>query len=111
MNTDDEFSKPSIVIHQVTAMQAKNPHIRQTLTKFDTDSDQIGIDNRCSACISHVAEDFDFLEDTNRVIKGIGGHRIHNIKKGTLRWHVEDDEGRGHEWKIKDSYYVPEAGL
>ena len=107
----DESSKPPIVIHQVTANQAKNPHIQQKLTKFDTNSDQIGIDNRCSACISHVAEDFDFLEDTNWVIKGIGGHQIHNIKKGTLQWKVEDDKGRGHEWKIKDSLYVPEAGL
>lgn len=34
--------------------------------------------------ISYVAEDFVFLEGTNRIIKGIGGLKVHNIKKATV---------------------------
>ena len=29
----------------------------QRITNFDTDADQIGVDNRCSACITHRIED------------------------------------------------------
>jgi len=33
---------------------ASSPH----LGPFDTDSELVGIDNQCSACISHQIEDF-----------------------------------------------------
>ena len=39
---------------------------------FDSDSEPIGIDNRCSGCISHRIEDFDGpLIDSNRSIKDL----------------------------------------
>ena len=38
---------------------------------FDTDSRPIGIDNRCSACISHKKEDFvGELKSTKKTIRG-----------------------------------------
>ena len=78
------------------------------ITNFDTDAVPVGIDNRCSACISHVPEDFiGTLEDTNRCIKGFGGSRTTGIKIGTLRWTWLDDAGLEHTFKIPNSYYVP----
>jgi hypothetical protein len=44
---------------------------------FDTDSHAIGIDNRCSACISPDPNDFiGKFQSTNRTITGFGGTRV-----------------------------------
>ena len=40
----------------VMAMETR-AHKRTNNVRFDTDSAQVGIDNRCTGCISHVAED------------------------------------------------------
>ena len=46
----------------------------ERMVKFDTDAKPIGVDNRCSACISPHIEDFiGPLEDTNKTIKGFTG--------------------------------------
>ncbi len=59
--------------------------IRSNTLRFDTDSAKVGIDNRCSACISHVPQDFiGALTDSNRTIKGFGGLRTTGVKVGTL---------------------------
>ena len=51
--------------------------------RFDTDSASVGIDNCCSACISHVLDDFEGpMIDTDRVIKGYGGTKTYNLKNG-----------------------------
>ena len=82
------------------------------LTKFDTDSSSIGIDNRCSGCISHRVEDFEGpLMDTNKTIRGFGGSRLSNIKMGTIRWKWLDDTGIVHQFRIPRSYYIPEGNL
>ena len=59
----------SILAYKTDISQSRNKHSR-----FDTDSYQIGIDNRCSAsCISHVGSDFvGELKKVNRPIKGFG---------------------------------------
>lgn len=52
---------------------------------FDTDSHKIGIDNGCSACISHKIDDFmGNLKDSNKIIKGFGRTRTKTLKCGTL---------------------------
>ena len=76
--------------------------------RIDTDSAPIGIDNRCSLCISNVAEDFvGDLTDTNRKIKGFGGILSQKIKVGTILWRWDDDQGREHKFTIPNSLYVP----
>jgi hypothetical protein len=77
---------------------------------FDTDSDLIGIDNRCSACLSSRKEDFDGpLVDTNISIRAYGGARIKgNIKRGTMVLQWFDNEDFLHEFRIPNSYYVPD---
>ena len=79
---------------------------------FDTDSFKIGIDNRCSACMSHVRSDFvGELKLINRKVKGFGGSLISNVSVGTIQWRVEDDSGRVSTFTIPNSYYVPEGGV
>ena len=47
---------------------------QERIARFDTDAKPIGVDNRCSACISPYIEDFiGPLEDTNKTIKGLLG--------------------------------------
>ena len=46
-----------LLVTSATAMNAQNKS-RSNMITFDTDSVAVGIDNRCSACISHVPEDF-----------------------------------------------------
>ena len=81
-------------------------------TRFDIYSKVIGIDNRCSACISHDKGDFiqDSITKTSKQIIGFGGNRHRNVMQGTIRWNIMDDEGETHEFIINNSYLVPEGG-
>jgi hypothetical protein len=102
--------KQTMLAMSVLAMHA-HAHTERP-TRFDTDSAIVGIDNRCSGCISHVREDFiGLLRPTTRVIKGFGGSRTMNVSIGTLRWRWEDDQGRHHEFNIPNSYYVPDGHI
>jgi hypothetical protein len=84
-----------ITAMSVLAMRA-SAHTER-LTRFDTNSDVIGIDNRCSGCISHVQDDFmDTLHPTTRVIRGFGGSRTMTVSIGTLHWSWDDDK----QWSI-----------
>jgi hypothetical protein len=77
---------------------------------FDSDSALIGIDNRCTACISPVLSDF--IEPPTPVdttLVGFGGAPTTGLQKGTLKWTWEDDTGKSHDHIIPNSYYVPQA--
>jgi len=81
-------------------------------TQFDTDSGPVGIDNRCSACISNCIEDFiDTPRQSSRVIKGFGGTTTTQVQLGTIQWKWEDDNGMVHDHTIPNSYFVPEGGI
>lgn len=87
-----------------------NKHLNST--SFDTDSAPVGIDNWCSACMSHDIRDFEEPPiPTKRYIKGFGGARVDNVKMGTIKWRVDDDSGMVHTFRIPDSYYVPQGGV
>ena len=75
----------------VLAMQAKATISTEREVRFDTDSAQVGIDNRCSACISHVKSDFEGpLRKSDRVIKqGLWRH-THNKRSN---WHSQVELG------------------
>ena len=65
-----ERIKDYLLVCSATAMNAELT-VRSNITRFDTDSDPIGVDNRCSACISHIPEDFvGDLISSSRTIKG-----------------------------------------
>ena len=97
----------------VIAMHSTNANgepIHENMIKFDTDSTKIGIDNRCSGCISHDINDFDGpVHKVNRAIKGFGGERTMNIYQGTIVWRWCDNEGKVHKFRIPNSYYVPDG--
>lgn len=77
---------------------------------FDVDSDPVGIDNRCSACMSHVRSDFKGnIVKTTRTIQVFGGSKIFKLYLGTITWRIEDDEGYIHSISIPGSYFVPEG--
>ena len=93
------------------AMATSHANAHHTMW-HDTDSGPIGIDNRCTACISHVVQDFEGpLVDVEKSIRGFGGSRTTGVKKGTLRWKWMDDMGEVHEFLIPNSYYVPSGGV
>jgi hypothetical protein len=90
-------------------MQASATIAKEREVRFDTDSSYIGVDNRCSACISHEAADFEVgtLKPCNRIVKGFGGSRVTDVQIGTLNWSWEDDNGISTSFRIPNSYYVP----
>ena len=82
------------------------------VTTFDTDSGEVGIDNRASGCFSHVISDFvGPLRDCNKVVKGFGGSRTSNVKMGTLKWSWDDDKGIKSTHLIPNSYYSKVGGV
>lgn len=94
---------PSTFVHQV---QDKVP------TYMSLSDQSIGIDNRCSASISHKIGDFvGQMYDTEKVITGYGGIATGKLKRGTLIWNWEDDGGKIHHFKIPNSYYAPSGGM
>ena len=96
-----------LAIMVTIAMSANHTAAHQTM-RYDTDSGPVGIDNRCTACISHRVSDFDgLLEDVQFAIKGFGGSRITGIKCGTIMWRWADDNGDEHKFCIPNLYYVP----
>lgn len=107
-----ECKKGTLYVNQaLMAMQATGKDDSEAET-FDVDSGPVGIDNRASACMSHIIQDFvGPVTSTNRVVKGFGGTRVSNIKKGTIRWKLEDDRGMVHTFLIPNSYYVPQGGM
>ena len=79
---------------------------------FDTDSFEIGMDNRASRCMSHRIEDFDGpLRHSQKRVRGWMNALSSEVRIGTLRWVVEDDQGRRHVIRIPNSIYIPEGGV
>ena len=105
-------SERNILANVALACPAKQTTTQERIVKFDTDAKPIGVDNRCSTCISPYIEDFiGPPEDTNKTIKGSAGARTNNPKIGTLRWQWSDDSGKIHTFEIPNSYYVPSCKL
>ena len=77
--------------------------------RLDTDSRPLRVDNCASKSISNCTDDFvGPLVDVNRKIKGIGG-LADGLKMGTIKWKIEDDDGKVHDILLPGSYYVPSA--
>ena len=76
--------------------------------QYDSDSFVIGIDNHASKTMSNKIRDFitPLTPTPNTFVKGAGGY-INVMGSGTLRWRIEDDDGKVHTILVKDSLYVP----
>ena len=94
----------------IIAMSTRQNYNVSEAIPFDMDSQMIGVDNRCSACITHVREDMPGeLVPCHRSIKGFGGARVWEVWHGTIKWCIEHDAGVRHTLIIPNSYYVPQA--
>ena len=74
----------AILAFAAVAMQANGmeTNYQETMTMFDTDAVEIGVNNRCTGCISDRIEDFEGpMIDSNKSIKGFGGTRTTGVKK------------------------------
>jgi hypothetical protein len=102
----------AIMVFAAVAMSTQRTTHHDNKVVFDTDAEPIGIDNRCTGCISHRIEDFDGpLIDSNRAIKGFGGSKTTNVKIGTITWKWLDDNGQSHKFVIPKSFYVPSGNV
>ena len=102
-----------VLATSVLAMSAMGKPMER-ITTFDTDSHQIGMDNRSSACISHQEGDFipGTLRKCHRTIKGYAGRTVtNNIWIGTLMWPLQDDNGVTHRFPIPGNYLCKEGGM
>jgi hypothetical protein len=93
-------------------MSASHPNRISEGGPFDTDSSLIGIDNRCSGCITHIRTDIPGeLVECSRAIKGFGGTKVFRVWTGTIAWDWDDDNGQTHHMIIPKSYYVPDGNI
>jgi len=98
-----------LAMSSVAMQLAARVHSKREV-RFDMDSHSVGIDNKCSKCISPDPLNFiGKVQDSNSMITRFGGSRVQTMKKGTLWWYWEDDTGPVHQFDIPDSYYVLNA--
>ena len=72
--------------------------------QFDSDSQNLMLDDGMSACITNDIDNFiELPKCVDRKVKGIKGH-MKATHRGTLKWHVEDDNGLVHVMMIKGAY-------
>lgn len=75
--------------------------------RYDTESFEIGVDTRATACMTPVKGDMvGKLVRVNTKVDGISGS-LTEVWKGTIEWTIEDDYGRRTRVRIPNSYYVP----
>jgi hypothetical protein len=91
----------SMRLLMVTCMSAAS---FQVTTAFDSDSKQIAIDNCSSRCLTVSRRDFlpGTLRKCNVLVSGVGGTTKCEMK-GTVKWTVEDNQGRAHDILIPDT--------
>jgi hypothetical protein len=72
--------------------------------EFGTDAMVLGIDNRCSACISPHRDDFITNPTiTKLVARGFAGSTVSEVFTGTIQWAFQDDQGQNHTFLIPNS--------
>ena len=92
-------------------------HFGVPTLQFDSDSFPIGIDTFASAFMS--PQITDFVPGTLKPLParksvqayGKDGPKIDVTMKGTLKWTVEDNDSRTHEFRINNSLYVPDGNM
>ena len=76
---------------------------------YDSDSFKIGVDSHASKTISkNSSRHISYITPTSKtILSGVGGNL--KVKKvGTVRWKIEDDDGKEHDLIIKGCLYVPD---
>ena len=95
-------SKPPLYHNKVCYMSE--------VTKFDTDSFLIGVDNHSSVSISNSINDFTSApKPFHAKIKSFSGSTMLSSGIGTVKWSILDDQGATHDIILDDVLYVPQA--
>ena len=91
---------------QVTSFKYENSE------HFDNDyAPPIGVDNRCSGCISNIMIDFNVpLVEQNQYIKGYRGTTTKVMNIGMIRWECLYKTGERQKFLIPKSYHVTQGG-
>ncbi len=91
------------------AYQANNKdEIKSNLT-FDSDSYPILVDSGASYTISNDINDF-IKPPKESSIRIRGYNRLYSkTKVGTIKWNIQDDDGKMHTITLPGTYYVPDA--
>ncbi|CAJ1933458.1 unnamed protein product, partial [Cylindrotheca closterium] len=97
----------TLIANSVLAHRTQSEGGTHHPARFDTDSLPIGINNRCSFCISDKEYHFEDLRKTQHVIKGFGNRKTIDVMAGTLVWKWLDDDRKEHTFRIPNSFYVP----
>jgi hypothetical protein len=80
-----------------------------TRTHFDTDSYIIRVDNCATRSISSHIDDFiDAPIPLNKKVKGLNS-TVDGAMIGTIKWRIEDDDGKPHEIILPQSLYIRSA--
>ena len=76
---------------------------------FDSDSQALMLDDRASACITNDKEDF--IEPPKCVVRKVKGIKLHAnaTHRGTLKWHIENDQGLVFVMIIHGAYLILDA--
>jgi hypothetical protein len=75
---------------------------------FDTDSRKLLIDNCATASITNNINDCNTTPvPIKRTVKGIGGLLQTQVYSTTIKWDIEDDDGKKHEILLPKSFYIP----
>ena len=83
---------------------------RTILIKLDSGSFLIGIDNHSFCSMSNSIQDFIGPIIPNKVrMKGFQGASAYSQGIGTVKWRIEDNDGKVHDIFIKDTLFVPDS--
>ena len=79
--------------------------------RFDSDSFRIGVDNQSSYSISNNLDDF-ITPPLPMKAKLLGINGVSPIMgRGTVRWHIDDDDGLTHPITLPNTLYVPSSPM
>ena len=77
--------------------------------QWDTDGQQLMVDNGVSVSITPYLTDFITPpQPINSKVKGIRGH-AQATYKGTIQWKIQDDQGQSHRFTLPNSYFIAKA--
>ena len=77
--------------------------------QFDSDLQDLMLDDGASACITNCKEDFvEPPKHVDQKVKDIKGH-ADATHRGTLKWYLEDVAGLVHILVIQGAYVIPDA--
>ena len=77
--------------------------------QWDTDGQQLMVDNGVSVSITPYLTDFITPpQPINSKVKGIRGH-AQATYEGTIQWKIQDDQGQSHRFTLPNSYFIAKA--